>query len=146
MKNYVQTCPGMKFPTRMKNYIRTLIRNFVPSCKTFEKPACVGVIATQGCRMVYFQTKNPILGKFWRELQWNMLVHFMDSWPISRPFEIFYWHLVYLVVIWYIVPVLVCCTKKNLATPSLRVAKKCRKMLDKNLSSSSRCNDFRAKL
>jgi hypothetical protein len=29
---------------------------------------------------------------------------------------IFYYHLVYFIVIWYIFPVLVCCAKKNLAT------------------------------
>jgi hypothetical protein len=33
-----------------------------------------------------------------------------------RPLEIFYGHLVYFVVIWYIFSVLVFCTKKNLAT------------------------------
>jgi hypothetical protein len=36
----------------------------------------------QGCQMVYFQTKNPDLGKFWRALQWKMLVYFMDIWHI----------------------------------------------------------------
>jgi hypothetical protein len=25
----------------------------------------------QGCQMVYFQTKNPNLGKFWRSLVWK---------------------------------------------------------------------------
>jgi hypothetical protein len=33
-----------------------------------------------------------------------------------RPFYFFYGHLVYCMVIWYIFHVLVCCTKKNLAT------------------------------
>jgi hypothetical protein len=28
----------------------------------------------QGCQMVYFQTKNANLGKFWRALQWKMYV------------------------------------------------------------------------
>jgi hypothetical protein len=28
----------------------------------------------QGCQMAYFQTKNPNLGKFWKVLQWKMLV------------------------------------------------------------------------
>jgi hypothetical protein len=32
---------------------------------------------TQGCQMVYFQTKNPILGKFGRVLLWNILLYFM---------------------------------------------------------------------
>jgi hypothetical protein len=29
----------------------------------------------QGCQMVCIQTKNPNLGKFWRVLQWKMLVY-----------------------------------------------------------------------
>jgi hypothetical protein len=28
----------------------------------------------QGCQMVYFQTKNPNLGEFWRASEWEMLV------------------------------------------------------------------------
>jgi hypothetical protein len=38
--------------------------------------------AQQGCQMVYFRTKNRNLGKFWRTLQWKMLVYFMDFWSI----------------------------------------------------------------
>jgi hypothetical protein len=34
----------------------------------------------------------------------TMLVYFMDIWSILRPFDIFYSHLVYLVVIWYTFP------------------------------------------
>jgi hypothetical protein len=41
---------------------------------------------------------------------------FMTIWSILRPIGIFYGHLVYFLVVWYIFPVLVCCTKKNLAT------------------------------
>jgi hypothetical protein len=41
---------------------------------------------------------------------------FMDAWSIVRPFVIFYGHFLKLEVIWYIFPVLVFCTKKNLAT------------------------------
>jgi hypothetical protein len=55
------------------------------------------------------------LGKFWWVSQWKMLC-LMDFWHILQPFCIFHVHLVYFVVIWYIFPVLVCCTKKNLAT------------------------------
>jgi hypothetical protein len=29
--------------------------------------------------MVCFQTRHPNLGKFWRLLQWKMLVYFMDT-------------------------------------------------------------------
>jgi hypothetical protein len=32
---------------------------------------------SQGCQMVCFQTKNPNLGKFWRALDWKMLIYFM---------------------------------------------------------------------
>jgi hypothetical protein len=41
---------------------------------------------------------------------------FMTIWSILRPIGIFYGHFVHFVVVWYIFPVLVCCTKKNLAT------------------------------
>jgi hypothetical protein len=49
----------------------------------------------QGCQMVYFQTKNPDLGKFWRVLEWKMLVYFTVIWYILK---------VYFVAIWYIFP------------------------------------------
>jgi hypothetical protein len=51
----------------------------------------------QGCQMVFFQTKNPHLGKFWRVLQWKLLVYFMPIWYIL------YGHLPYFMAIWYIV-------------------------------------------
>jgi hypothetical protein len=66
-----------------------------------------------GCQIVYFQTKNPNLGKFWRVLHWKMLVFFMAIWSLSPIFGIC---LVNFTVIWYIFPVLVCCIKINLAT------------------------------
>jgi hypothetical protein len=53
---------------------------------------------------VYFQTKIRNLGKFWRVLQWKMLVYFMDNWSILRPFKISYGRLVYFPPFWYIVP------------------------------------------
>jgi hypothetical protein len=46
------------------------------------------VAADQVCQMAYFQTKNPDLGKFWRVLQWKMLVFYMAIW-------------VYFIAIWY---------------------------------------------
>jgi hypothetical protein len=70
----------------------------------------------RGCQMVYFQTKNPNLGKFWRVLVRKMLLYFMAICNIICPFGIFYDHLVHIVFIWYIFPVLVPCTKKSLAT------------------------------
>jgi hypothetical protein len=66
--------------------------------------------------MIYFQTKNPNLAKLRRVLQCKILVYFVVIWYILLPFGIF-------LIIWCILPVLVCCTKKNLAT--LDAVKKC---------------------
>jgi hypothetical protein len=74
--------------------------------------------------MVYFQTKNPNLGKVWRITQRKMLIYFMSIRYILRPFAKFYGHLVYFLVIWYILHILVICSKKNLATLVLRPIKK----------------------
>jgi hypothetical protein len=51
--------------------------------------------------MVDFQTKNPNLGKFWKVLQWKILVfygyfvYFTVKWYILRPFGTLCGHLVY---------------------------------------------------
>jgi hypothetical protein len=34
--------------------------------------------SVQGCQILYLQTKNPNLGKFWRESDWKMLIYFMS--------------------------------------------------------------------
>jgi hypothetical protein len=65
----------------------------------------------QGCQMVYFQNKNPNLGKFWRALEWKRLLYYLAVWNILQPFRTYFGHLViYLVAIrnifppfWYIV-------------------------------------------
>jgi hypothetical protein len=46
----------------------------------------------------------------------KMLIYFRSFWNILWTFGIFYYHLVLFVFIWYIFPVLLSCTKKNLAT------------------------------
>jgi hypothetical protein len=83
-----------------------------------------------------FEPKIPIwvnLGGSCKEGCWSILwpfgpfyghlVYFKAIWSILRPFGLFCGHLVYFVAIWYILwpfgiffHVLVCCTKKNLAT------------------------------
>jgi hypothetical protein len=61
--------------------------------------------------MAYFQPKNPNLGELGK-----MLVYFMAFWSILLPFGKFCGHLVnFNWTFWYIFPVLVCCSKKNLA-------------------------------
>jgi hypothetical protein len=44
----------------------------------------------QGCQMVYFNTKNPNLGKFGSAWEWKMLVCFKTIWNILQPFGITY--------------------------------------------------------
>jgi hypothetical protein len=75
---------------------------------------CSFLTCEQGCQMVCFQTKNWVnLGG---SCDWK-------SWHNYWPFGLFYGHWKYFMAIWYIlwsfgifVPVLVSCTKKNLAT------------------------------
>jgi hypothetical protein len=74
--------------------------------------------ANQGCQMVCFQTKNPNLGKFWRALDWKMLICFMVIWNILWPFGIFYDHLVQFVFIWYIFPVFGIMHKEKSGNPA----------------------------
>jgi hypothetical protein len=68
----------------------------------------------QACQMALFQTKNHDLSKFWRVLQWKVLVYYI------------YVQLVYFTAIWYILwpfgvfyGVLVCCTKEKSGNPVL---------------------------
>jgi hypothetical protein len=56
----------------------------------------------RGCQMVYFQTKNPNLGKLWKALEWEMLVYFMPNWYILCPIGIFYAQLAYFMPNWHI--------------------------------------------
>jgi hypothetical protein len=44
--------------------------------------------------MIYFQTKNPNLGVFWRALECKMLLYFMTIWNILRLFGTIYGRLV----------------------------------------------------
>jgi hypothetical protein len=85
-------------------------------------------VGIQGCQMFYFQTKNPNMSKFWRVLQWKMLVYVMDISSILRPLGIFYSLCpfgIYFMAIWYIFYILVCCTKKNQAALLLSIASFC---------------------
>jgi hypothetical protein len=52
--------------------------------------------------MVYFQTKNPNLGKFGSALYWKFFIYFMAICNILRTLVLFYDHLVHFVFIWYI--------------------------------------------
>jgi hypothetical protein len=54
----------------------------------------------QGCQMVFFQTKNPFLGIFWRSLKYTMLANFVAIRNILQPFGTLHGHSVYYEVIW----------------------------------------------
>jgi hypothetical protein len=64
----------------------------------------------QGCQMVYFQTKNPNVGKFWSVLGrlenvgifYGHLEYFVNIWDMVSQLGTFCVHLVYCVFIWYI--------------------------------------------
>jgi hypothetical protein len=73
------------------------------------------LVYIQGCQMVSFQTKNPNVGKFWRALDWKLLIYFMAVRNILQTFDTFYYQLVHFALIWYIFLVWVSCTKKNLS-------------------------------
>jgi hypothetical protein len=67
-------------------------------------------------RWFIFVPKIPIWVNFRRALHWKMFIYFKTVWSYFQTFGIFYDHLVHFVFIGYIFPVLVTCTKKNLAT------------------------------
>jgi hypothetical protein len=53
---------------------------------------------------INFQTKNPNFGKFWKVLQWKILVYFGAILSILQPNGILFGDSVHFVVIWYIFP------------------------------------------
>jgi hypothetical protein len=58
-------------------------------------------------RFYIFKPKNSNLGKFWRVLQWKMLVYLMVIWSILRSFGMAIWYILWLLGIffpfWYVV-------------------------------------------
>jgi hypothetical protein len=67
--------------------------------------------------MVYFQAKNPNLGKIWRAFEWKTFGIFYGQKFYGRLAYLPNCHLVIdIVVVLYIFPHLVHCVQKNLAT------------------------------
>jgi hypothetical protein len=64
-----------------------IVHTFVEESKYFNFSPFILIFLTgvQGCQMAYFQTKNSNLGKFWRVLQWKMVVYFMATRSILLP-------------------------------------------------------------
>jgi hypothetical protein len=60
-----------------------------------QRSVTIPVVITRVARwLMYIQTKNPNFGKFWRVLEWKILVDFMTIWNILWPFGLIYGHLV----------------------------------------------------
>jgi hypothetical protein len=98
---------------------RAPLLHALTSCSTQSQSSAIemeGVFSCGVARWFILKPKNPNLGKFWSALDWKMRIYFMAICNISPTFGIFYDHMVHFVFIWYIFPVLVSCTKKNLAT------------------------------
>jgi cell division protein FtsW (lipid II flippase) len=100
--------------------VRLVLENILWRKKTFLCSQILVSEGTQVCQMAFSHTKNPNFDKFWKALERKILLYFMASWCILLLFGIFRCHFV---VFWYILCffgilflVLVCCTKKNLAT------------------------------
>jgi hypothetical protein len=95
---------GNFFKLFFTNYFRLF---YIPSERSY-----------QDCQIVYFKTKNPNLGVYWRALECKMFVYFTAIWYNLLSLGIIYvWsfgivsgHLVYFSLLWYV------WTKKNLAT------------------------------
>jgi hypothetical protein len=66
------------------------------------------------CQIVYVLTKNNCLGNFGRALEWKALEYFMAVWSILQSFGLSFGKCISHLV--YFFSILVCCTKKNLAT------------------------------
>jgi hypothetical protein len=66
----------------------------VKACYALKNDSNCEDALPQGCQMVYFRTKNPSLGKFWRALELKMLLHLMTIWNILWPFGVIYGRLV----------------------------------------------------
>jgi hypothetical protein len=82
------------------------------TCKSVPRnpvPVFKNAASKQGCQMVYFQTKNPNLGKFCRALEWKMSVYFLAIGNILRPMGIVYGHWVILRLFGIFFTVLVHC-------------------------------------
>jgi hypothetical protein len=60
--------------TRIPGPRRSSRSRWSETSSSFGKPRRLESCAKQGCQVVYFQTKNPNLGKFWRALEYKMLV------------------------------------------------------------------------
>jgi hypothetical protein len=63
-----------------------------------------------------FSNQTPTFGEFWKAFEWKMIISFMTIWYTFWSFALFYGNLLHLVDICYIIPILVYCIKKNLAT------------------------------
>jgi hypothetical protein len=80
------------------------------SCQT------VHLRSEQGCQMSYFHTKKIPFGFIVEGLGMDTVGIVYGQKEYFKPFDILYGHLVYFVAFCIFFPILVCCTKNNLAS------------------------------
>jgi hypothetical protein len=87
---------GVSFLNSSKGHILCANTPMIPVQNGLPKLSFLLTVvdSSQGCRNVYFQTKNPSLCKYWRALEWKLLFYSMAIWNISWSFGIIYGHLV----------------------------------------------------
>jgi hypothetical protein len=77
------------------------------------------VVVSRVARWFTFKP-NPSFGAFLKPFEWNILISFKTIWYTLWQFALFYGNLAYVVAKRYIIPILVHCIKKNLATLVVR--------------------------
>jgi hypothetical protein len=97
----------------------------------------------QGCQMVYFQTKNPNLGKCLGALEWKRLAYYLALWNILRLFGTFYGHFGNSEATWYYFTRFgVLCQEKS-GNPGLEESLNCLDKLSLLASASLNWSDLR---
>jgi hypothetical protein len=108
-----------RFPWSSRDCLASV--EYLSSRKEASKTIIVLLTAAeQGCQMVYFQTKKSQFGQILEGLRWEKINVFMAVWNSLQTLGIFCDHLVLFVLICCIFPVLVQCSKNNLATLLLK--------------------------
>jgi hypothetical protein len=92
--------PQTHLRTSLINQQLVLLVSLVDCCQMYQS-TYFNSTSKEGCQMVYFQ-KKIVVGYILEDPAMKDICLFLAIWSILRPFSLFYGHLVYFVVIWYI--------------------------------------------
>jgi hypothetical protein len=79
------------WPVTLQGFLWRLLFRGKPDCDEWKVNCAKNKTSRfldQGCQMVYFNTQNPNLGKFWRVSKWK-------CWYILWPLGLFYGHILW---------------------------------------------------